>query len=353
VAPPASKWLAVPCRRVLLRILAGEFDAGFIATPCSSYSVRHDPARRSATLPEGSQPWPAGWQAYVTKHNMLAEFTASVIDTCRVAAIPVALENPADRADPSSPAHWPKFGKHGSLWRMRSIATALGAYHATYSTLAQCTLGASAQKWTTIAGAGGLARILASLRAERYLCPHGRDGHSEVLSGRDALGRSRTGEAAAYPEPLNALLTRALLAAATERRLQASSQHTGTSEPLPPLRPALPTIHEGRVGAGIAMGILAHASCESARHFPNRFAHSSLHIPETQASLRAEPFPGELSSPATSSRPASACKAHRRRRLPHSAPLPGAPDTSCDHIGCCPTPNPPIGPAHIAIANSM
>ena len=234
---------------------------------------------------------------------------------------------------------------------MRSIATALGAYHATYSTFAQCTLGASAQKWTTIAGAGGLARILASLRAERYLCPHGRDGHSEVLSGRDALGRSRTGEAAAYPEPLNALLTRALLAAATERRLRASSQHTGTSEPLPPLRPALPTIHEGRVGAGIAMGILAHASCESARHFPNRFAHSSLHIPETQASLRAEPFPGELSSPVTSSRPASACKAHRRRRLPHSAPLPGAPDTSCEHIGCCPTPSPPIGPAHIAIAN--
>jgi hypothetical protein len=99
------------------------------------------------------------------------------------------------------------------------------------------------------------------------------------------------------------------------------------------------------------MGSLAHASCESARYLPQRFAHTSMHIPESQAILRAEPFPGELSSPVTSSRPSSTCKAHRRRRLPHSAPLPGAPDTSCDQIGCCIPPSSPNRPAHIAIAD--
>ena len=65
---------------LLTRIRASEFDCVFIATPCSSYSVLHDPQLRSVEEPEGIAPIPEEWRAYVRKHNFLADFTASAID---------------------------------------------------------------------------------------------------------------------------------------------------------------------------------------------------------------------------------------------------------------------------------
>ena len=112
---------------ILEDVRAGRYDAVFVATPCSSYSVRHDPPLRDCDQPEGLLPLPEGWGAYINKHNRLAEFTARVLDACSASATPAALENPADRADDESRAHWPAFSRHGSLWRMPSITAALGA----------------------------------------------------------------------------------------------------------------------------------------------------------------------------------------------------------------------------------
>ena len=314
---------------ILDQIQAGTFHAVFIATPCSSYSVRHDPTLRSSTEPKGIEPIPSSWVAYVAKHNALAEFTARAIDACRASATPVAVENPASRSDPQSPAWWPKYSDHGSLWHMPCIAAALGAYHARFHTFAQCSFherGAGSQKWTTVAAAGGMTRTLAGLGSARYACQHGREAHPEVLSGRDALGRSRAGMAAAYPRALNELLATAIATAAQARRASAQRAHPRAPAPGPQL--SLPTVCEGCVVDGPALGPVGHAACEAARSLPDSFAHPDHLIAASDEELRAEPFPGDLASPVTSLRPRSACAAKRRRPLPHTR-------WACAQVGCC------------------
>jgi len=117
----------------------------------------------------------------------------------RATRTPVGLENPADRGVDTSPAYWVEHAEHGSLWRMPCVARALGAYRASFVTFAQCSFAAPAQKWTTIALAGGLDAPLAGLGTARYGCHHEGRAHLELLTGRDAEGRSRAGKAAAYP----------------------------------------------------------------------------------------------------------------------------------------------------------
>ena len=333
--------------RLLERIRASEFEAVFIATPCSSYSVRHDPQLRTRDDPEGDVTAPPAWRAYVAKHNLLAQFTARAVDACRITTTPVALENPSDRGDTSSPASWPAFSDHGSLWRMPAIAAALGAYAATFSTFAQCSLSSLAQKWTTIAAAGALSPALAGLGHPRYGCAHGKERHSQTLSGYDELGRSRAGQAAAYPAPMNDLLTSAVVAAALARRRQrdATPTSSGGQARSSALPPAPPPAQEGRVADGPALGQVAHFACEAARHVPQRFAHRSHHVPAHRDELRAEPFPGELCSPVVSSKPTSTCKALRRRPLPKGR-------SACGWTGCCSDPAPaPKPPADIPIAD--
>ena len=124
----------------------------------------------------------------------------------RATPFAVAVENPAARSLPDSPASWPEHAEHGSLWHMPCIATALGALSATFHTCAQCAFAAPHQKWTTFAAADHISRALAGLGERRYWCHHGKEGHPDVLVGRDELGHSRAGKAAAYPRQLNELL---------------------------------------------------------------------------------------------------------------------------------------------------
>ena len=225
---------------LLQRIRAAEFDCVFIATPCSSYSVLHDPQLRSDTEPEGIQPIPPEWRAYMSKHNHLAEFTAAVIGECVASATPMALENPADRSTRGSPAFWEAVSTCGSIWRMPCISAALGSAGARFHTFSQCKLGSSAQKWTTVASVGEMSRALACLGDTRYACDHDRLRHDVILEGRDAAGRSRAGRAAAYPREMNNLLARAVVESATicrrRRRgtpddAQASGRDPATSLP--------------------------------------------------------------------------------------------------------------------------
>ena len=327
------------------RVRAAEFDAVFLATPCSSYSVRHEPTLRSRDEPEGVTPMPPEWAAYVRKHNDLADVSARVIDACRMSATPVGIENPADRADPRSPARWDAYPNHGSLWRMPCIATALGAYHASFSTFAQCSFASAAQKWTTIAAAGGLQTPLAALGAGRYGCAHGSEAHAEQLTGRDETGASRAGRAAAYPAALNRLLASALVDAATGRRRRLEQQTPAAAlESTAAAR--LPPIREGRVADGQALGPVADAACEAARTLPTRFAHASARTAATAHELYEMEFPSGPGDTAPSSRPAGTCKARRRRPLPRHKRM-------CAWTGCCADPQSPPAPpstAGVAIA---
>ena len=190
--PEVGDWLVDAVRTC-------HFDAVFLAPPCSSYSVRHPVKLRSRARPEGVQPLPAGWEAYVRKHNGLAAFTGRVVEAAAAAGVPVAIENPADRADDDSAAGWERHADSGSLWRMKCISEALQRAVARPVTFAQCgrvrrrdgsmlELGSPAQKWTTLAASPWLARELEALA--EALCEHGDQGHAVRLEGMGPDGES-------------------------------------------------------------------------------------------------------------------------------------------------------------------
>ena len=217
-------------------IRAKVFHAVFLAPPCSSFSVLHPMHLRSRAQPDGIEPIPPHWQAYVRKHNALAAVSARIFQACHEEGIPVAAENPADRGEEASPAFWAEHSNHGSLWRSSSWAPALEATGATCFTFAQCAFHSPSQKWTTIAAAGGMPHALAGLGSGRFGCHHGREPHQVTLLGHDSLGRSRATMAAAYPPALDLFLANALITAA-----EASQQHIPIPPPLPSLSCPLPS----------------------------------------------------------------------------------------------------------------
>ena len=64
--------------RLLQQVADGDFDAMFMGTPCSSFSVAHAPQLRSRRQPLGGDWVPDNWRAYVRKHNGMAEWSARV-----------------------------------------------------------------------------------------------------------------------------------------------------------------------------------------------------------------------------------------------------------------------------------
>ena len=144
---------------ILSQITAGEFDCVFVATPCSSFSVRHPKKIRSKARPRGVDPMPAEWAAYVSKHNKIADFSISVLNACDESNIPWGLENPADRSDESSPAFWELHADRGSLWQLKEIRNISSRADVQKFTFPQCheKCGGRAQKWTTISASGHLA----------------------------------------------------------------------------------------------------------------------------------------------------------------------------------------------------
>ena len=121
---------------LLLAIASQQYDAVFIATPCSSYSVRHPRKLSSRKNVRGVIPMYPEWAAYVSKHNRLADISAEIMEACTDAGIPWALENPADRGDDTSPAHWEQHADHGSLWMVDPIRNAIARANATSYTFA-------------------------------------------------------------------------------------------------------------------------------------------------------------------------------------------------------------------------
>ena len=74
------------------RVRRGDFDIVFLATPCSSYSVRHRPQLRSRRQPLGLACAPPSWRRYLEKHNLLASLTARLIRAAHEAGSAWALE---------------------------------------------------------------------------------------------------------------------------------------------------------------------------------------------------------------------------------------------------------------------
>ena len=292
-------------------IRAKVFHAVFLAPPCSSFSVLHPMHLRSRAQPDGIEPIPPHWQAYVRKHNALAAVSARIFQACHEEGIPVAAENPADRGEEASPAFWAEHSNHGSLWRSSSWAPALEATGATCFTFAQCAFHSPSQKWTTIAAAGGMPHALAGLGSGRFGCHHGREPHQVTLLGHDSLGRSRATMAAAYPPALDLFLANALITAA-----EASQQNIPIPPPLPSLSCPLPSYSlDGLAKRGPQLGPVAKAACELARSRPIGFSSPKALHPAPRGELLTEAFPGDLHAPVTSTKVLPPGKTLRRKAL--------------------------------------
>ena len=287
------------------RILTRQFDTVFLAPPCSSFSVHHGGKLRSRAQPDGVLPIPEEWQAYLTKHNALASLAARLFTACHLAGIPVAAENPADRSDPDSPAHWKEREDHGSLWRTSAWSQATRDTAASPLTFAQCAFNSAAQKWTTILASPLMLPALSNLGSGAFRCTHGLAPHRVVLTGRDEWGRSRTALAAAYPPALDLFLADALGAAALAHLCDPNPVTRAT--PRPPC--------DGIAAAGPALGPTSQAACESARLAPLGFSSPRALIPSSEVELRREALPGDLHAPVTSSKPCSNGKTLRRKSL--------------------------------------
>ena len=282
--------------RLIARTRRGEYDVVFIATPCESFSVAHRPQLRSRQQPDGLRNAPPEWAAYLHKHNALAAWSARLAAAADEAGTAWAIENPADRGDSASPAHWERFSDHAPLWLstpIRELELATGARRRTF---AQCALGGVAQKWTTLLHSAGWEQLT---ELDELGCPHGIEKHAEVAHGRDAQGRGRARLAAAYPPAMNELIAES---AACWLRARLEPAHASADGGGAPARIG------GRVADGFALAPLIATACEEARHVPPRFASSRNKRAATEAQLRAEPLPGGLHAPParTNPRPAAA-----------------------------------------------
>ena len=308
-------------------IASGEYDLIFLAPPCQSYSVRHRPKLRSQSEPDGITPAPLEWARYLEKHNAIGRFCARAIEAAVSSGTDIGLENPADRGE-GSLAAWTDHADHGSIWRTSHVGAALRTAQAEVFTFAMCSFGAAYQKWTSIAATGRLASALAFLHEERCRCQHGRQRHSELLSGLDEFGMSRATRASAYPMQLSGALCTAFL--------QAISPTTPCPRAAPPT--AAPAAAgagatDGRVALGPGLGARSAAACERARHVSLRFASPHSLWPAPLSELCAAPFPTDLRASVVPEVAASSSKAMRRRPLlrrrggpaPTGPPQPPAP----------------------------
>ena len=274
---------------LLRRVQRGDFDAVFLATPCSSYSVAHRPQLRSRRQPDGLRNAPAEWLAYLAKHNALARWSADVIRAAVAVGALWALENPADRGDRDSPAWWPKFNDHAPIWLNTAVARALREVGASKRTFAQCSFGAPTQKYTTIAHTPDMDEAMAPL--DSMACRHGNEPHQQRAHGRDRHGRSRAAEAAAYPPRMNDFLAEAIAETLRRRRDLWTPMHRSRG------------LSGGRAADGPGLFEPVAEACESARYTAPRFASLRNKREADAQELALEALPGDLHEPVAHTRP--------------------------------------------------
>ena len=219
----------------LRRIRAGAYSYVHFGTPCSTFSVRHEPVLRWRWDPEGHEA-PAEWQAYVQKHNRLVAFTAAAIRAAESSGTMWTLENPADRARPG-PAYWAAKADRASLFMVECIRTALEEAHAEQQLIAHCAFGSDVQKWTIIAHSSSLTPFMTEAMRDRG-CTHGYRVHQSQAHGYDEEGRSRSEQAAVYPAELCVVWAAAIAAAEQARAFMSATPAQIAASPDAPPQPA-------------------------------------------------------------------------------------------------------------------
>ena len=259
---------------------------------------------------------PPPWIRYLEKHNLIGSFTARLVAAAESAGTPWAIENPADRGDASSPAYWKLHRDHAPLWLHQHVSTALSDAHAVLRTFAQCSFDSPFQKWTTVAHPPSISAEFGFL--DQHACHHGRSLHLARAHGLAPDGHSLSAASAAYPPAMNRALARAIAHSIT-RVAQLHVPHPAAAV-------------GGRISDGHQLGADVAAACEDARHDPPRWASLRNRLPASVASLRAEPFPGDLFHPHVSSKPPLARAARLRDQREAEQAALSASGTTADRL---------------------
>jgi hypothetical protein len=161
-----------------------------------------------------------------------------------------AIENPADRGDPSDQLLF-QFAEHGPIWLDPNMIELREACGLETSTFAQCMLGGAAQKYTTLAYTAGLSPHFRPLR--QLLCTHTPGTHGSIAGGVQRGDQSwNSADLAAYPPDFNLLVATSFTCLisgeapkAHHEDLGAPAQQLGepaiaAAEPQTPAAPAAP-----------------------------------------------------------------------------------------------------------------
>ena len=230
------------------RVRRGAYLAIFAAPPCSTYSVtRYFPPRDGKAGPPvvrnrwnilGLKDVPGPHRRELRLANEITRRTTILLTAAYRAGTEFALENPADRGDPTKPwiFHFPE---HGPIWLDPGMEKLAAACCTETATFAMCMFGAETQKYSTLWFTSGLSPTLRKLNA--MLCSHTPGTHESVAGGvQGDSGKWNSADAATYPADFNLFVADSIAALATrdEPRPAPPSQQTPPPTTAPPATPA-------------------------------------------------------------------------------------------------------------------
>ena len=300
------------------KIRAGHYYAVFAAPPCSTYSVarffrgdgdKGPPVVRDRNSILGVADVPKGHRRELHRANEITRRTTVLLAAAHRAGAEFAIENPADRGDPSHPWLF-QVADHGPIWldpHMLALRSACALQSATF---AQCMFGADTQKYTTFWFTPGLSDCMQPLG--NLACSHAPGSHAAGAGGlQHDDGTWNSAATAAYPADLNLFLAENFLSLrVTQESLDTSPVPADPTPPVaappaprpPPPAPAPPAPVPSPAGPGDAP---PDASPPTPTPAPSG---------ETAGTPPASSEPADGDDAAT---PTDAPRRRRRRLLPH------------------------------------
>ena len=173
---------------IINAVRAGEYDVIWMAPPCGTWSVVREPPLRSGKMINGLDGLSDEDKLKVKHANELAQLVAVVAHTAEAAGVPWFIEQPADRGDEASDAHWEGLMDPPHMFKMPFFKVLQDVVQPTVVTFPQCALGAAVQKYTSIMGSKSTHDLLQVFNELR--CTH--QHHEERIKGVDERGQLRS-----------------------------------------------------------------------------------------------------------------------------------------------------------------
>ena len=220
-------------------MVSGRVLGLMLGTPCNTYSVARMQDDGTGVKPVRDRQHIYGLPNLSTRlqrtlnvGNALSERSIVLARAAHARGVPWVIENPIDRGDPSKHHLFhrvkPGWANHGPLWMRPDIQKLQADTGAKQIDLAQCMLGSSFQKYTTLLVSADIYDYLKLHLSCACKCLH-EDKHPDVATGRDEDGGYHSRKAAAYPERMNEIIVGAFVDAAQRRVRGAGSSRAAAA----------------------------------------------------------------------------------------------------------------------------